>query len=649
MPVIVAHGLYKAYAGFAPVLRGVDIEVERGELVAIMGPSGCGKSTMLHILGMLHFPDKGTLSILDTAVLELKREQVASFRRAHMGFVMQSNNLFEHSTVFENVEFPLIYERVAPAERWERVIRALDLVNLSSRVHYRSNRLSGGEQQRVAIARAMVNEPKILLADEPTGALDARTSRMIMENFRNLCHASGVAMVMVTHDPKMADFCDTVYTLEEGLLVCHKHNVPKLDLEGMVSLLEPPKPKLRGALISYQLPKPFGSELLAVARELYKEGYLARIYTLEASGLLSNPEGYSLPLAIRRFGHLKGLGHLFKFLSPKLWGNLSKLHLHPGNHFNQGLYAVLAGLIFADWCHKDEIQYLYATDAGPSAWAAFVCAQVCQIPFGFDLKSSDLVGRRLDLHTMLPKASFVRVGSTECERLLSSKWPDLTLKNVFNRLDPPTMLSLDDETKAEGDSDRVATLVAAGRIIKAKGYELILEAAKLLQNELQIIVKIAGTGPDLKRLKSLAKKYGGLHMVSFLGPLPPEHMDDFYQSADIFLAPAKAGLHDLPTALLEAMSMQLAVIVTDQPIFHEVVVEGRNGLFIPPDDPKALAAQIKRLASDRALTKKLGQQAQSDIQARFKRDKLATMIAKMMQEQAKSDLQAEVQVTKKAE
>ena len=168
-PVIVAKDLYKCYAGFSPVLRGVNIEVVPGEMVAIMGPSGCGKSTMLHVLGMLHAPDSGSLQILGKDVLTLDREQTASFRRGTMGFVMQSSNLFDHSTVFENVEFPLIFEKIPPEERWERVIRALELVRLSARVHYRSNRLSGGEQQRVAIARAM---QRIFAAD--IGGTNAR-------------------------------------------------------------------------------------------------------------------------------------------------------------------------------------------------------------------------------------------------------------------------------------------------------------------------------------------------------------------------------------------------------------------------------------------------------------------------------------------
>ena len=132
-PIIVAKDLHKRYAGFAPVLRGVNLEVYPGELVAIMGPSGCGKSTMLHILGLLHSPDSGTLTIMDKNVLAFNREQTAAFRRGNLGFVMQASNLFDHSTVFENVEFPLIYEKVPPAERWPRVIRALELVRLTSR------------------------------------------------------------------------------------------------------------------------------------------------------------------------------------------------------------------------------------------------------------------------------------------------------------------------------------------------------------------------------------------------------------------------------------------------------------------------------------------------------------------------------------
>lgn len=218
-PVIVAKDLYKCYAGFSPVLRGVNIEVQAGELVAIMGPSGCGKSTMLHILGMLHAPDAGSLNILGTDVLTFTREQTAAFRRGNMGFVMQSSNLFEHSTVFENVEFPLIYEGIPPQERWERVIRALELVRLSARVHYRSNRLSGGEQQRVAIARAIATDPKIIYFDEPTSALDPELTVEVLAVMRDLA-ADGMTMLVVTHEMGFArNVSNQVVFMEHGVVV----------------------------------------------------------------------------------------------------------------------------------------------------------------------------------------------------------------------------------------------------------------------------------------------------------------------------------------------------------------------------------------------------------------------------------------------
>lgn len=214
-PVIVAQDLYKRYPGFPPVLKGVNIEVEAGEAVAIMGPSGCGKSTMLHIVGLLHAPDAGKLEILGQNVLAFDREQTAAFRRGNLGFVMQANNLFEHSTVFENVEFPLIYDNVPPQERWARVIRALELVRLSARVHYRGNRLSGGEQQRVAIARAMVNNPRVLLADEPTGALDSKSTDELLSLFAQV-NRLGQTQLMVTHSVKAASHAGRVLFIKDG-------------------------------------------------------------------------------------------------------------------------------------------------------------------------------------------------------------------------------------------------------------------------------------------------------------------------------------------------------------------------------------------------------------------------------------------------
>lgn len=217
--VITARGIFKSYAHQGEILKGADLTVHAGEFVAIMGPSGCGKSTMLHLLGLLHAPDSGSLNILGTEVCHLSSDQATLFRRNHMGFILQSNNMFPHTTVYENIEFPLIYKRVPHRERPAMIQSVLETVCMEKKIDAWSNSLSGGEQQRVAIARALVNSPQILLADEPSGALDANNSNMLMKNFCDICRHKQVCIVMVTHDASMAAYCDTVYTLKEGKIV----------------------------------------------------------------------------------------------------------------------------------------------------------------------------------------------------------------------------------------------------------------------------------------------------------------------------------------------------------------------------------------------------------------------------------------------
>lgn len=214
--VVTARNIKKAYPQQGRVLNGVNIEIAQGEFIAVMGPSGCGKSTLLHLLGLLHAPDEGTIEIMGQDVTHLRQDEATLFRRNHMGFILQSNNMFSHTTVYENIEFPLIYKRVSHALRPDLIYNALAAVNLSNKIHAWSNSLSGGEQQRVAIARALVNNPQILLADEPTGALDAQNSHSLMELFCSICRRDTVSIVMVTHDAAMAKYCDTVYTLSEG-------------------------------------------------------------------------------------------------------------------------------------------------------------------------------------------------------------------------------------------------------------------------------------------------------------------------------------------------------------------------------------------------------------------------------------------------
>lgn len=382
-PVIIAKNIYKCYAGFDPVLRGVNMEADAGEMVAIMGPSGCGKSTLLHILGMLHAPDSGELAILGTDVASLNREQAAAFRRVNMGFVMQSSNLFDHSTVFENVEFPLIYEGVAPQERWARVIRALDLVRLSARVHYRSNRLSGGEQQRAAIARAMVNNPCILLTDEPTGALDARTSQHIMENFRTLCHTCGVCMIMVTHDPKMAEYCDTVYTLEEGVLHCSKRGFTSLAAARPQNFLSQGEAVMRGAFVTDHFAGDIGRFSTGQARCLHAEGLLSRVYALCGRSLEGTADDYVLPLAVRSFG----IGPFFSlcalFRQPrKAARDLRKLlRVTAGDGGLTRLRALCTGALLAHWAHEDHLEFFFAAPGRAPLTAVRGAVRLTGLPF----------------------------------------------------------------------------------------------------------------------------------------------------------------------------------------------------------------------------------------------------------------------------
>lgn len=220
-PILLAKRLKKTYdtpAGPLEVLRGVDIEILPGEIGAIMGPSGCGKSTLLCILGLLQPATSGVYKILGQDVMNFRGRQGAAFRRDNLGFVLQSCNLFDNSTVYENLEFPLIYRKVAKHRRRNIIEHALEQVKLSHRVTHPTNRLSGGEQQRVAIARALVNKPSIIFGDEPTGQLDSHTGDKVMECFRGIVGGGDRAVLLVTHDIDVANRCDRKFFLNDGTL-----------------------------------------------------------------------------------------------------------------------------------------------------------------------------------------------------------------------------------------------------------------------------------------------------------------------------------------------------------------------------------------------------------------------------------------------
>lgn len=216
--LIEMHNIWKTYQmGVEELhaLRDVSFKVEKNEYVAIIGPSGSGKSTLMNLIGCLDSPSGGEYWINGQLVSEMTDDQLARIRNKEIGFVFQTFNLLARATALHNVELPLIYAGMRAGERHERAQAALASVELGDRVGHRPNELSGGQRQRVAIARALVNHPSILLADEPTGALDTRTSIEIMELFEHL-HSEGNTIIMVTHEPDIAARAHRVITIRDG-------------------------------------------------------------------------------------------------------------------------------------------------------------------------------------------------------------------------------------------------------------------------------------------------------------------------------------------------------------------------------------------------------------------------------------------------
>ena len=218
MSIIELHDVHKVYdmgAEKVRALNGVDLAIARGEYVAIMGPSGSGKSTMMNLLGCLDTPSTGSYILNGTAVEKLNDQELAAIRNKEIGFVFQTFNLLARTDALQNVELPLIYAGIPKKERRERAQRALARVGLTDRAHHLPNELAGGQRQRVAIARALVNDPSILLADEPTGNLDTATSTDIMNLFDEL-HSQGNTVILVTHEADIAAHADRKIVLRDG-------------------------------------------------------------------------------------------------------------------------------------------------------------------------------------------------------------------------------------------------------------------------------------------------------------------------------------------------------------------------------------------------------------------------------------------------
>lgn len=225
-PIIEMHNIIKRYFIGQPneleVLHGIDLKVYPGEFVSIVGQSGSGKSTLMNVMGALDLPTEGEYLLNDVNMLDAYEDELSGIRCKEIGFVFQTYNLIARSSALKNVELPMLYAGVGRSERAQRAKELLELVEMGKRIHHTPDELSGGQKQRVAIARAMANDPAIILADEPTGALDSATGRLIMDIFHRLNKEKGKTIILITHSPELAEETERIFTLKDGLIVSER-------------------------------------------------------------------------------------------------------------------------------------------------------------------------------------------------------------------------------------------------------------------------------------------------------------------------------------------------------------------------------------------------------------------------------------------
>ena len=235
-PIIAASNLHKTFEigdQLVHALDGIDLRIRSGEFVAIMGPSGSGKSTLLYLIGGLDQISDGEMKVAGAALETMDGDELAQFRQDTIGFVFQTFHLVPTMIALDNVALPGVFAGMSRDEREERALELLRLLKMEDRAHHRPTQLSGGQQQRVAIARALFLDPPIILADEPTGALDSKTGQIVMQMLRWLCTVEGKTVIVVTHDPKVAGYAERIIRLEDGRVVEDRHAVPKVERDAI--------------------------------------------------------------------------------------------------------------------------------------------------------------------------------------------------------------------------------------------------------------------------------------------------------------------------------------------------------------------------------------------------------------------------------
>ena len=221
--IIDAKNIIKRYYIGQPneleILHGIDLTVREGEFVAVVGASGSGKSTLMNIIGVLDKPTEGEYLLDGVDVMKAKDNELSEIRNKKIGFVFQTYNLIARTSAIKNVELPMMYAGVPGGKRRKRARELMDLVEMSDRMHHTPDELSGGQKQRVAIARAMANDPALILADEPTGALDSKTGRLVMDIFHKLHDEQGKTIILITHSPELSEECERILTLSDGMFI----------------------------------------------------------------------------------------------------------------------------------------------------------------------------------------------------------------------------------------------------------------------------------------------------------------------------------------------------------------------------------------------------------------------------------------------